>query len=63
MNGSSTVAITKSANYYELARYIVDADYTMLAQRSKEYAKEFNYLDEATKLVTIYQSEVERTQE
>ncbi|AKM80568.1 TPA: hypothetical protein DDX46_00435 [Candidatus Saccharibacteria bacterium] len=63
MNGSGTVAITKSANYYELARYILAADYTILAQRSKEYAKEFNYLDEATKLVTIYQSEVEKTQE
>ncbi|MBH1956969.1 glycosyltransferase [Candidatus Saccharibacteria bacterium] len=57
MNAKGTVAITKSANYYELARYIVDADYKLLAGRSKEYATEFGYLDEAKKLVMIYQTQ------
>lgn len=62
MNAKGTVAITKSANYYELARYIIDADYALLAGRSKDYATEFNYLDEAKRLVQIYKTQVDKTE-
>ena len=41
MNQDGTIAICKSANYYELARYVVEADYTKLAKASSEYATSF----------------------
>ena len=61
MNEKGTVAITKSANYYELARYVVEADYPTLSSRSKEYAEEFNYQAEAKKLVGIYKREITKS--
>jgi len=56
MNQNGTIAICKSANYYELARYVVDADFIKLAVASKEYAETYSYLNEAVKLVDCYKS-------
>lgn len=54
MNKDETIAICKSSNYYELARYIVEADYDKLARASKKYASKHSYPVEAKKLVSIY---------
>ncbi len=54
MNTPETIAICKSANYYELARYIIEADYDKLTKASKSYATTFSYPNEAKKLIAIY---------
>ncbi len=55
MNRDGTIAICKSANYYELARYVREADYSLLAERSAKYAEEYSYSVESLKLVEVYQ--------
>lgn len=54
MNKNATIAICKSANYYELARYIQEADYGELSQRSRSYTDKFSYNSESTKLAEMY---------
>lgn len=54
INKDATIAICKSANYYELARYIQEADYKELAKRSRAYTDEFSYKNESVKLADIY---------
>lgn len=54
MNTDATIAICKSANYYELARYIREADFSLLADRSKKYADKYSYTNESLELVGIY---------
>ena len=54
MNTDNTVAICKSANYYELARYILEADYDLLAKKSEEYATTYSYTNESLKLIEVY---------
>ena len=55
MNDMGTIAICKSANYYELARYIIDANYDKLSEASMKYAQIYSYPNEARKLIKIYQ--------
>lgn len=54
MNGDETVAVCKSANYYELARYVREADYERLSLASRKYAQQYSYDVEAEKLVEVY---------
>jgi len=54
MNTGGTIAICKSANYYELARYVIEADYELLTKRSEEYADKYSYINESLRLVGIY---------
>lgn len=49
-----TVDVTKSANYYELARSISEIDINSFTSKATEYAKMYSYENEAVKLVTIY---------
>lgn len=49
-----TVDITKSANYYELARSIKSINIDDLIEKSTQYAKEYSYENESAKLVAIY---------
>jgi len=55
MNKDDTIAICRSANYYEMARFVRQADYQKLAGASKRYATAYSYPNEARKLVVIYQ--------
>jgi glycosyltransferase involved in cell wall biosynthesis len=54
MNGDDTIAVCKSANYYELARYVTESDYEKLSHASKKYAQKYGYDVEAEKLIKIY---------
>lgn len=56
MNTEGTIAICKSANYYELARYIIEAEYEKLAAASKEYAETYSYKNESGILARIYEN-------
>ena len=51
---SITVDITKSANYYELARSVKEIDIHDFTAKSTQYARTYSYEDEAVKLVSIY---------
>jgi glycosyltransferase involved in cell wall biosynthesis len=56
INKDETIAICKSANYYELARYVLQADYSKLAKRSKKYADKYSYFNESRNLVEVYKT-------
>jgi glycosyltransferase involved in cell wall biosynthesis len=49
-----TIDITKSANYYELARSLKLIDITKLTTTSMQYAKKHSYSKEAIQLLGIY---------
>ena len=50
-----TVDITRSANYYELARSLRTIDINDFTLKSTQYAKTYSYEGEAVKLVAIYE--------
>lgn len=54
MNKDHTIAITKSANYYELARYLAVLDREGYEQKAKAYAAKHSYAAEAKNLIKIY---------
>lgn len=49
-----TVAVTKSANYYELARSVNNISVKDYASKSKLYAKRHSFSNETRKMVSIY---------
>ncbi|MBC7943034.1 glycosyltransferase [Candidatus Saccharibacteria bacterium] len=61
MNQDGTIAICKSGNYYEMTRYIIEADYSRLSSSSKLYAETYSYTNEAVKLVRIYEAILEKS--
>lgn len=54
-NGQVT-ALTKSCNYYELARALTEANFSELSEAATEYARRHSYSKEATTLKNIYLS-------
>lgn len=54
MNKDHTIAITKSSNYYELARYLKVVDIAGYEKKAKAYASKHSYNIEAKGLVAIY---------
>lgn len=55
-NNNDVLALTKSFNYYELARSIQNMNKAELAAGSKTYAEKHSFSNEAKKLIEIYKN-------
>lgn len=51
---TEVASITKTANYYELARNLASIDLKAASKQSQTYAKKYSYASEAGNLVAIY---------
>lgn len=54
LNKDEVIAICASSNYYELARFVKQADYPALSKKARQYAIDHSYPVEAEKLRLIY---------